>query len=237
MAGSPKGWHKAYCRETLDFALELVHPEGLLKFFGGEPTLYPAEILAAVRYVKKRGFQGKFRLYSNGVRAKQLIALLEAIPEMDAVLNYSILNGRGAPPIPSGAMKKLLEFPGNRIASGHPDLVDINAPVPLSEKDSDEIGNFGGSCANCFPSLRSDGRFHGCPFAVEKLDPHFDLGRVGQTSPRAALKNFEAFYRWQSEVLEPRARELGVHPCRACDRHLSEIDEPILSDFSECARD
>lgn len=227
VAGSPEGWHKAYCQETLEYALALVAPNGCLKFFGGEPTLYPGEVLDAVRYLQEHGFSGTFRVYTNGVRADALLGLLEAVPSMDAVLNYSILHGRGAPPIPEPAMRKLLAFPGARINSGHPDIVDINAPVSPSQiEELDSAGSFQGGCGRCFPTLRSDGLFHGCPFAVEKSDPHFTLGRVGETPAPEALRRFQEFHRWQAEVLVPTARSRSVHPCRVCDEGLETVPLP-----------
>lgn len=227
VAGSPKGWHKAFCQEYLDYALALVHPQGCLKFFGGEPTLYPGETVAAAQYLQRNGFEGTFRIYSNGVRAGSLLEILDAVPAMDAVLNYSILHGRGAPAVPESSMRALLGYPGGRICSGHPDIVGVNAPVaPQGIEALHSAGSFGGACARCFPTLRSDGLIHGCPFAVEKTDPHFRLGEAATTEASLTLERFVAFHAWQGEVLEPLAREIGRHPCEVCDRGLCGVARP-----------
>lgn len=218
VAGSPQGWHRPYCRETLDFALELLTPRGLVKFYGGEPTLHPDNLLEAVAYLRQGGFEGSFRIYSNGVRARHLLAILEAVPEMDAVLNYSILHGRGVPPIPEKAMQRLLDYPPGRIFSGHTDLVEVGNPEALPGG----VGDFGGGCAQCHPVLRTDGRLHGCPFAVEIEAPVFELGRPGDATARV-VERYRRLLRWQVEVLEPEAKRRGLHPCQVCDRHLDQL--------------
>lgn len=223
VAGSPRGWYRPFGPEVLEFALELVSPRGSIKFYGGEPTLHPENVVQAVAFLEQGGFVGRFRLYSNGIRAEVLTEVLDAVPEMDAVLNYSILHGRGVPSIPRHSLELLLGYERGRIFSGHPDLVDVGAAGELPAESVTE--SFGGACAHCHPVLRSDGIFHGCPFAVENRSPHFQLGGVG--SPAGpAVGEFEKLIRWQSEVLEPEARRRGLHPCQVCDRHLEGLPEP-----------
>jgi hypothetical protein len=93
---------------VLEGALAAVARDGNIKFYGGEPTLHSDGLLQAMRYLRARGFQGLFTIYSNGVKARTLIHLLESDPQSEAVLNYSIYLGRDADPLPAHA-KELLE--------------------------------------------------------------------------------------------------------------------------------
>ena len=56
-----------------------------------------------MRFLRARGFAGLFTIYSNGVKARTLIHLLESDPQSEAVLNYSIYLGRDADPLPARA--------------------------------------------------------------------------------------------------------------------------------------
>ncbi len=218
VSGHPQGWYQPFNSETLDKALALVSPQGKIKFYGGEPTLHPENILTAVNYLQSQGFCGQFRLYTNGILADNLIYLLESIPEMDAVLNYSILHGRGAAPIPQVALHKLLSFPAGRIFAGHPDLVDAG----IAKSPGMAAPEFAGKCPHCYPVVRSDGMIHGCPFAVEITTPlHFDLG----TDDRA-LANFQNLIAWQTEIVETEAVRRQIHPCQVCKNHLKELPVP-----------
>ena len=76
-------------------------PDGNIKFYGGEPTLHSESLLEAMRFLRARGFAGLFTIYSNGVKARTLIHLLESDPQSEAVLNYSIYLGRDADPLPA----------------------------------------------------------------------------------------------------------------------------------------
>src|SRR6266446_498241 len=87
---------------------ELYLYDGNIKFYGGEPTLHSDSLLQAMRFLRERGFQGLFTIYSNGIKARTLIRLLESEPQSEAVLNYSIYLGRDADPLPAPA-KALLE--------------------------------------------------------------------------------------------------------------------------------
>lgn len=227
VSGNPNGWHWPYCAETLDLALSVVSPEGKVKFYGGEPTLHPENVLQAVVYLRSQGFRGSFRIYSNGIRAQELVTILAAVPEMDAVLNYSILHGRGAAPLPRHSLEILLAFPEGRIFSGHTELVDVGTPEsPNSALGAD---SFNGKCPHCHPVLRSDGLLHGCPFAVEILSPHFELGRPGG-NPQEMLQRFNDLLKWQTEVVEAEAQRRNILPCQVCNRHLDEL--PLPWDFA-----
>ena len=224
VAGSPRGWYRPYCAESLALALAVVSPEGKIKLYGGEPTMHPENVLTAVSWLREHGFRGRFRMYSNGILATALTSILDRVPGMDAVLNYSILHGRGAPPIPDRALAHLLAYPAGRIFSGAPELVDVGSPEPLDPAIG--ASDFGARCPHCHPVVRSDGLLHGCPFAVEKLAPHFELGRPGD-DPAAMIRRYEELVRWQSEVVEVEARKRGKSPCAVCDDHLAELPLPF----------
>jgi len=223
VSGNPGGWYRPYCAETLDLTLSIVSSEGKVKFYGGEPTLHPENVIQAVTYLRSQGFRGTFRIYSNGIRAQELVTILTDVPEMDAVLNYSVLHGRGAPPLPRHSLEILLAFPENRIFSGHIELVDVGAPA--SPDPALEAGNFDGKCPHCHPVVRSDGFLHGCPFAVELLSPHFELGWVGG-DPQDMLQRFHELVRWQTEVVEAEAQRRNMLPCQVCNHHLDELPLP-----------
>ena len=101
--GSPEGWHQAYSERVLDSAAAAVAPDGNIKFYGGEPTLHVEGLIEAMRHVRGRGFRGLFTIFSNGVRARALIRVLDSDPRTEAVLNYSIYLGRDAEPLPERA--------------------------------------------------------------------------------------------------------------------------------------
>ena len=87
--GSPQGWYTAHTTGVLEGALAAVAKDGNIKFYGGEPTLHSDSLLQAMRFLRARGFQGLFTIYSNGIKARTLIRLLESGPQSEAVLNYS----------------------------------------------------------------------------------------------------------------------------------------------------
>ncbi|MBD2090606.1 radical SAM protein [Microcoleus sp. FACHB-1515] len=223
VSGSPQGWHRPYCKEMLDLALSIVSPTGKIKFYGGEPTLHPENVLNAVQYLRSQGFPGTFRIYSNGIRATELTQILTAVPEMDAVLNYSILHGRGATPIPKRSLEILLAFEPGRIFSGHTEIVDVGAPEATDPSLTAE--SFDRHCPHCHPVVRSDGWVHGCPFAVEIAAPHFELGKLG-SDPQTILQKYDALVRWQIEVVEAEADRRGILPCQVCNQHLAELPLP-----------
>ncbi|NJO48513.1 MAG: radical SAM protein, partial [Leptolyngbyaceae cyanobacterium RM2_2_4] len=102
--GSPKGWYSEYTPEHLEAALRTVmlHQQGAIKFYGGEPTLNPENVMWAIAYLRQRGYQGAIVIYSNGIQAERLLQILESDPlgKTTASLNYSIATGMVRPKCP-----------------------------------------------------------------------------------------------------------------------------------------
>lgn len=226
VAGSPSGWQKHFGPEELDLALSLVHPQGCIKFYGGEPSIHPNQIIQAMEHFREGGFQGSFHLYTNGILARKVLQILDAEPRIIAVLNYSILHGRGAKPLPLKALNILLSYASGRIFSGHRELNDAGVTPELSLDT--ETPDKGSSCPHCYPVLRSDGMVHGCPFAVEIIEDHFLLGQT-RDDPRALVQNFWKHIAWQKEHVEPAAIRLGVSACQVCKDHLQTLPVPHYS--------
>lgn len=223
VAGSPAGWQADFDQAGLQLALDLVSPRGRIKFYGGEPTIHPENVIAAAAFFRAGGFQGSFRLYTNGVLAERVITILDAVDDLDVILNYSILHGRGAEALPLKALQRLLAYPPGRIFSSHLELNDTG----LTPEPPDAIGapSKAEACPHCHPVLRSDGVFHGCPFAVEINTPHFLLGRVGD-DPARLIRRFWQHIEWQKEHVEPAARRLGISACQVCKHHLASLPIP-----------
>jgi len=225
--GSPDGWYKPYSPAVLDQALDTLAGDGNLKFYGGEPTLHTDEIIEAMDYMRQRSFKGLITIFSNGIQAANLIRILESDPGSESVLNYSILHGRNAEPLPVAAKELLEEWSRahpNRLFQGYKVL--FHAGSGADEKfDLDreaEYHGMGSSCVRCFPVLTTRGRFHACPFAAEIDSPHFDLGGKG-TDSDTVFANYNSFLQWVDDVLDPAARARGVSSCEMCHRHLSEM--------------
>jgi hypothetical protein len=230
--GSPNGWYRPYGDAVLDQALRTVAADGNLKFYGGEPTLHTAETIEAMRTLRGRGFRGLFTIFSNGVRADTLIAILESDARSEAVLNYSIYHGRDAEPLPDHARARLEQWargnPG-RIFQGYKVLFHAGAGA-RQHYDRDREPDFHGlgrGCVRCFPVLTSTGRFHACPFAAELDAPHYDLGRVG-SDPATVFANYQTFRRWIDDVLDPGARARGISSCELCHTRLAELPVPAF---------
>jgi len=228
--GSPDGWYHPYAPAVLDQALAAIAADGNLKFYGGEPTLHHADVVRAIRYVRAKGFRGLVTIFSNGVKADRLIAILESDERSEAVLNYSIYHGRDAEPLPAHAKARLEAWaavhPG-RLFQGYKVLFHAGAGARM-RYDADREADFHGlgrGCVRCFPVLTTKGRFHACPFAAEIDAPHYDLGRAG-TDPRVVFANYRTFRRWVDEVLDPAARERDVTSCEMCHRHLEALEPP-----------
>jgi hypothetical protein len=231
--GSPDGWYRPYAPAVLDQALSTLAADGNLKFYGGEPTLHTTEIVEAIRYCRERGYRGLVTVFSNGVQADRLIAILESDPRTEAVLNYSIFHGRDAEPLPPAPKTRLerwaTEHPG-RLFKGYKVLFHAGGGTDESfDRDREaEFHGMGTGCVRCFPVLTTKGRFHACPFAAEIDAPHFDLGRVG-TDPRTVLENYRGFLRWVDDTLDPAARARGISSCEMCHRHLAELAPAAFS--------
>jgi len=225
--GSPDGWYQPYAPAVLDQALATLAADGNLKFYGGEPTLHTPEIVDAIRYCREHGFRGLVTVFSNGVQAEKLIAILESDPRTEAVLNYSIFHGRDAEPLPAAAKTKLETWatanPG-RLFKGYKVLFHAGGgSLEAFDRDREaEFHGLGSGCVRCFPVLTTRGRFHACPFAAEIDAPHFALGRVG-SDPAAVFESYRRFLRWVDDTLDPAARERGVSSCEMCHRHLAEL--------------
>ncbi|MGQ0540232.1 MAG: radical SAM protein [Blastocatellia bacterium] len=120
--GRPEGWYRPMTSESLDMILEVVPMDATIKFYGGEPTIDFENVIWAMSYLRKKGFAGWFTIFSNGVLAERVIKILESDEDTDVVLNYSILHGVDAEPIPPAALEKLKDYekvnPG-RIYSSH----------------------------------------------------------------------------------------------------------------------
>jgi hypothetical protein len=231
--GSPDGWYQPYSPAVLDQALRTLAADGNLKFYGGEPTLHTPEIVDAIRYCRDRGFRGLVTVFSNGVQADKLIAILESDPRTEVVLNYSIFHGRDAEPLPAAAKAKLEAWAAShpsRLFKGYKVLFHSGGGAEKTfdrDREADYHG-MGTGCVRCFPVLTTKGRFHACPFAAEIDAPHYDLGSVG-TDPSTVFDNYRTFLRWVDGTLDPAARERGVTSCEMCHRHLAELAPAAFS--------
>lgn len=231
--GAPKGWYMEYTAEHLDATLGsvMLHEQGSVKFYGGEPTLNYDNVIWAIAYLRDRNFQGAIVIYSNGIQAERLLAILESDPlgKTTASLNYSIATGDGADQMPLSSLRKLEDYerqhPG-AIAIGHPDIVDSGRGVdPFTGEISRPKDAH--RCPHCYPVLKSDGQFHACPFAVENGAPHFQLGTV-EDSPQTVTQNFQRFLEWLDTVHEPYAEAQDLPACTVCWKHLQDLPVPAF---------
>ncbi len=228
--GSPKGWRQRYTPAVLDQAVFTIAHDGNLKFYGGEPTLHADEVIESIRYVREKGFVGLVTIYSNGVKADSLIRILESDARSEAVLNYSIYNGRDAAPLPQHAKNRLEEWAAAnpaRIFKGYKVLFHAGSGAGLKyDRDREaEFHGMGGGCMRCFPVLTTKRQFLACPFAAEIDSPHYRLGGVG-TFPAKVLPNYRKFRDWVDEKLDPAARARGITSCEMCHKHVKELPVP-----------
>lgn len=252
VSGRPDGWYEPMTEASLDAALALAPLDGTIKFYGGEPTLDVENLLWAMAHLRERGFRGWFTIFSNGVQADRIVRVLEADERTDVVLNYSILHGEDAEPIPPASLERLEAFAArhpNRVYSSHAGVFPFGRGADFVEdvgrehvvdrmhtsfEKKIEIGALDETaaraveargfrvCPRCRPAVGTDGRHHACPFAVESTMPHFDLGAVGDPSSDV-LERYQAFLDWIDEVLEPEAERLEMHPCLVCTHGLAEM--------------
>jgi len=252
VSGRPDGWYQPLTTEVLEAALALVPADATLKFYGGEPTIDLENLLWAMRYLRERGFRGWLTVFSNGVLAERVLAILEADACTDVVLNYSILHGEDADPIPPDSLAQLKEYAEghpNRIYSSHAGVFPYGRGLEFAEEVGSlhvldrmhasvekkiETGILDPGvarqmeekdyrvCPRCRPVVGTDGRHHACPFAVESRMPHFDLGPVSE-SATTVLARFQRFLDWIDETLEPEAERLKVHPCVVCTQGLTNL--------------
>lgn len=237
--GSPKGGYTEYAAEHLDAALRTVmlHEQGAIKFYGGEPTLNHKNVIWSIAYLRDGGaspsenhdFTGAIVIYSNGIRAEQLLEILESDPlhKTTASLNYSIATGDGAPQMPLKSLRLLEDYERaheGAIAIGHPDIVDSGRGVDpfTGEETRPKINS---QCPHCYPVLKSDGQFHACPFAIENDAPHFQLGDLRSSSAEIA-QNFTTFFEWLDTIHQPYAEAHNLPACTVCWKHLDQLPTP-----------
>lgn len=260
VSGRPDGWYQPITEEVLEAALKLVPPDGTIKFYGGEPTIDIDNVQWAIIWLRRRGFAGWLTIFTNGVLADRVIRLLEADARTDVALNYSILHGEDAEPIPPDALSKLQAFaaehPGRIYSShagffpfgkgvdfveavGQPHIIErmrasVEKKLAVGEMDEAAAAEYEDrgfrACPRCRPVVTSDGRHHACPFAVESRAPHFQLGDLA-TPPEVALARYQQFLDWINDVLEPEAERLQAHPCLVCTRGLGSL--PTFQNTSE----
>lgn len=235
--GSPKGDYSEYTTDHLDAAQRVImsHDRGVLKFYGGEPTLHPENVIWAIAYLRQQGYQGAIVIYSNGIQAERLLQILKSDPlgNTTASLNYSIATGDGAPQMPRHALAQLeqyeTEHPGS-IAIGHADIVDSGRGVdPFTGEDT--RAKESARCPHCYPVLTTEGKFHACPFAIENQSPHFQLGDL-HTDPATVSQNFQTFLTWLDTVHEPYAIAHDLPACTVCWNHLTELPIPPFTHSS-----
>lgn len=102
--------------------------DSTIKFYGGEPTIDAVNLIWVLNYLREKGFRGWFTVFSNGVLASRVIEILEADAQTDVVLNYSILHGEDAEPIPPKSLQKLKKI---RSAKSEPHLFITRRSFPL----------------------------------------------------------------------------------------------------------
>jgi hypothetical protein len=209
---------------------------GVLKFYGGEPTLHPENLIWAIAYLREQGFAGAIVIYSNGIQAERLLQILGSDPlgKTTASLNYSIATGDGAPQLPRHALMLLeqyeIEHPGS-IAIGHADIVDSGRGIdPFTGEDTRAKAS--ARCPHCYPVLTTSGKFHACPFAIENQSPHFQLGDV-HTDSATISQNFQAFLTWLDTVHEPYALAHNLPACTVCRQHLADLPTPAFHNPQE----
>ncbi len=252
VSGRPDGWYEPITEATVEAALALSPEDGTIKFYGGEPTIDAENVVWAMDRLRELGFLGWFTIFSNGVQADRVIRILDADDRTDVVLNYSILHGEDAEPIPPASLEKLKRYAAehpNRVYSSHAgvfpfgrgaEFVDdvgrahVVDRMHTSFEKKMEIGDLDEAraraveargfrvCPRCRPAVGTDGRHHACPFAVESSMPHFDLGAVGDPEAEV-LERFQAFLTWIDEVLEPEAERRRIHPCLVCTHSVGEL--------------
>lgn len=215
--GSPEGWFEEIHTSVLDGLLRVVHPSGNVKIYGGEPTLHTEEVLRAFAYLREHGFHGLFTIFSNGIRAADLIRLLTFDEVVEAVLNYSILTGRGTDPIPPASLDLLTQYaeadPG-RLFSGHPDIGPVGRAAETEAVWTDRP-DFEGECPRCYPVITTRGHYHACPFVVETDVPRYRLGDLC-TDADDIRNRYAHFLTWIDHTVTPEAQHRGVHACTQC---------------------
>lgn len=227
--GRPDGGYAPFTEAVLKAAAAIVSPCGSLKIYGGEPTLFPENLVWSVRRLRELGFAGALTLFSNGIRARALLTILESDPLANAraVLNYSIATGRGERPLPPASLRLLRDY-----AERYPDRLYLSHDfvIPVGRHSGAEAYADNAApprqCFRCYPVLTSEGAFHACPFAVESAAPHFALGNT-QTPSELVQTRFSRFLTWIETALEPEAARRAENACQTCLGALKEqIPDP-----------
>lgn len=139
--GRPDGWYKPMTTESLDLILEVVPSTANIKFYGGEPTIDDENVIWAMGYLREKGFAGWFTIFSNGVLADRVIEILDSDAKSEVVLNYSILHGVDAEPIPPPSLKKLSSYAAinpDRIFSSHAGVFPYGRGVEFTQQVGQE---------------------------------------------------------------------------------------------------
>ena len=253
VSGRPDGWYQPLTEEILDAATRLVPPDATIKFYGGEPTIDADNVIWAFARLREKGFTGWLTIFSNGVLGERIVKILDSDPKSDVVLNYSILHGEDAEPIPPKSLQVLKDYAAQnpeRIYSSHAGVfpygrgvnfvetvgqqhiiermhTSMDKKIEIGEVTTEKVEQIEKKnfrlCPRCRPALRTDGVFHACPFAVESNAPHFHLGKLGETSEEKVLENYQHFLDWIGDTLEPEAERREIHPCLVCTHHLENL--------------
>lgn len=221
--GRPGGSFRPFRRRDVRTIAARIRPDARIKLYGGEPTLHHRHLIRVTAELRAHGYVGRLTIFSNGVQARRLIEMLDADPPAgasagsDAYLNQAIWRGEGAPVIPPGRRRQLLDW-----ASGHPGRLFLGhedvLPVGAAEANAATFANrpaFGGRCARCHPTLHSDGRVHACAFAAEVRSPVYALGTLDDEAAHIASRRAR-FIDWIEREVEPAATRRGVPPCTEC---------------------
>jgi hypothetical protein len=236
---------------TLDAVFDLVPVDGTIKFYGASRRSI-CRICSGRCGISRQGFRGWFTIFTNGVQADRVIAALDADDRTDAVLNYSILHGVDAEPLPAAAREALIAWAAvhpQRIYSSHTTVypfgpgatfadevgqahLNERAEIGFEKKIESGLADRAAAdcaaarnyriCPRCRPVVTTDGRHHACPFAVESHLPHFDLGTVSDPAD-VVLARYQQFLGWIDDVLEPEAERRQMHPCRVCTEWLAPL--------------
>jgi len=237
--GRPGGTFEPFRDDAAAALMRILLPEGRVKLYGGEPTLHEEHLIDLVRDLRSLGYEGRWTIFSNGIRARTLIRMLESDPPgdtsegSDAYLNYRIWNGIGVEPIPPGRRTILTDWaklhPG-RIWLSHEDVLEVGAaedgeaPAAPGAARPGRTELVAGECARCWPTVRSDGRVHACAFAVEVESEQYALGDVGDDPARIGERH-AAFIEWIDRELEPAARAAGEPACTTCLRRARQGEQ------------
>jgi hypothetical protein len=222
--GGPQGDHQPFTEEVLQTAVALVAPRGSLKIYGGEPTLDGPNLRWTLKRLRELGFAGAITIFSNGLRAAQLILCLESDPKTFAVLNFAIATGRGEKPLPRSASERLLAW-----AEANPRRLFLSHDFTVTAgRETESEATAGATCFRCWPTLTSRGQLHACPFAVTHQHAHFALGAVGDEAA-LTLARLGHFQHWIEKVLEPEAERRGQDACAVCTGGSAPAFAPLLA--------